>query len=119
MWRLSPRKACQFAGWGLLLGILALSLVPPSERPVTGLPHALEHFGIFFPTGVALAIGYPAKERLLLAALIAFSAAIELAQMLAHGRHGRWSDFGVDAVAACLGILIVLIVTKLTPSFRG
>ena len=113
------RRACQIAAWGLLLAIVAISLVPASERPVTGLPHALEHFGIFFPTGIAFAIGYPAKERLLLAALIVFSGSIELAQMLAYGRHGRWSDFAVDAVAACLGILIVLVVTKVRPSFGG
>ena len=41
------RRAFQIIGWLCLLAIVTLSLVSPSLRPVTRLPHDLEHAGIF------------------------------------------------------------------------
>ena len=46
------------AGWLLLLTITVLSLVPPTLRPETGVPHDLEHFAIFAAAGLAFGIGY-------------------------------------------------------------
>jgi VanZ family protein len=110
------RRVCQFAAWVLLLAITALSLVPSSLRPITILPHALEHFAIFFATGTAFAVGYPKKELLQLVTLIAFAGSIEFAQMWAPGRHARLSDFAIDASAACIGVAILLIGTRIKPA---
>ena len=47
----------------LLIAIVVLSLVPAYDRPVTALPHSLEHLTIFFAAGLAFGIGYPQRHR--------------------------------------------------------
>ena len=42
----------------LLLAILVLSLMPAEFRPETGLPHNIEHGGIFALLGGAMVLGY-------------------------------------------------------------
>ena len=44
--------------WLLTLAIVVLSLVPPSLRPITPLPHKGEHFVIFMMWGMAFGLGY-------------------------------------------------------------
>ena len=90
-------------GWLLALAVAVLSL-PPWYRPVTGMPHALEHFSMFFAMGLAFGLGYstPYLSQLLL--LIAFTAAIEIAQLWVLGRHARFSDFLVDALGVAIGV---------------
>src|SRR3954466_6701814 len=97
------RRLFQFAGWACMIAIAALSLVAPSLRPVTILPHDLEHAAIFALTGLALGLGYPNCIQLQIPVLIVFSALVELAQLYAPGRHARVIDFVVDALAACAG----------------
>jgi VanZ family protein len=46
------------------------------------------------------------RERVLSAGLVVFSAMIEILQLYIPGRHARWIDFVVDAIAAVVGILI-------------
>src|SRR5262245_58506013 len=70
-----------------------LSLGPPSIRPVTGAGHGLEHLLMFLATGVAFALGYPRRYWLLAIALLAFAAAIEIAQIWVPGRHARPERF--------------------------
>ena len=105
-------RTCQLAAWLLLLGIIVLSLVPPSLRPVTYASHGLEHLAIFLATGFAFAIGYPKRRSLQMIALPAFAGAIEIAQVWAPGRHPRFSDFLTDAAAACIGVGVPLIFAK-------
>ena len=103
------RTVFKAIGWSLALAIVVLSVVPPSERAVTGAPHNLEHLGIYLLTGIAFALAY--REQLIVAAagLAAFSGLVELAQLGVPGRHARLSDFVVDAVAACAGVATVAI----------
>jgi len=103
----------QFAGWACVFAIAALSLVAPSLRPVTVLPHDLEHAAIFAITGFTLGLGYPNRAQLQMFAMIVFAAAIELAQIYAPGRHARMIDFVVDALAACLGVAFAAILMRL------
>jgi VanZ family protein len=74
------------------------------------MPHDLEHFSIFFATGVAFGVGYSRRPKLVVAALVIFAAAVELAQIVDPGRHARVSDFVVDALAACIGAALVFLV---------
>jgi VanZ family protein len=99
-------------GWVCLAAIGALSLVAPSMRPVTFLPHSFEHVAIFLAAGLAIALGYPNRATQHAIALTLFAAAIELAQFYAPGRHPRVSDFVVDALGACAGIVIALMLTQ-------
>ena len=45
----------------LLALIVYLSLVPPALRPVTPLPHDVEHFTIFAIAGAMLGLAFPGR----------------------------------------------------------
>jgi hypothetical protein len=47
----------RWAAWIALALILFLMFAPPALRPVSDLPHALEHLLVFLLTGVAFGIG--------------------------------------------------------------
>ena len=100
------------AAWICLLAIGVLSLVKPSLRPVTVLPHNLEHAAIFALGGLAVGLGYPNRAIRNMIALTIFSGAIELAAALGR-RMPRWIDFFVDALAACLGVALALVAGRL------
>jgi VanZ family protein len=91
--------------WLLTLTILVLSLVPPSLRPRTPLPHKGEHFAIFMIWGMAFARGYRIKLVYQLVFAVLFAGVIEFAQYWVPGRHARISDLVVDTAAACFGVL--------------
>ena len=99
-------KTARFAAWSLAAAIVALSLVPPTLRPETNTPHSLEHFAIYVATGFAFGLGYKRRHDLLAILLIIFCASIEIAQLFVPGRHARISDFIIDAMAACIGLVI-------------
>jgi hypothetical protein len=113
------QRMFQAAGWLLALAIIVLSLVPPSYRPTTGTSQGFEHVTIFLATGAASGLGHPNRSVLLAAALVAFSAAIEIAQFWAPGRHARMSDFLFDAAAACVGIGLAWMLSKLKAAAVG
>src|SRR5271166_5277782 len=98
------RRLCQVAAWLLIVAITVVSVVSPGYRPVTPAPHDVEHLSLFLATGLAFGLGYERRHLLQSLALVAFSAVIELIQLVIPGRHGRLSDFLVDAVSACLGV---------------
>ena len=104
----------QVIAWLLALTIILLSLGPPSTRPVTGTGHSFEHLAIFLATGAAFGFGYSSRGMVLPLALVGFSAAIEIAQMLVPGRHARLGDFLADAAASCLGVAVSLLLVRLT-----
>ena len=97
----------------LLIAIVVLSLVPAHYRPVTALPHSLEHLTIFFAAGLAFGIGYPQRHRF--PALLVFTAVIEMAQLVVPGRHARLTDFVVDAVGIMTGLSLGLIASPSRP----
>jgi hypothetical protein len=106
----------QLFAWIVLGAIVALSLVTPSLRPVTVVPHGIEHAAIFALAGFAATLGYPNRPALTMAALVAFSGAVEAAQLFAPGRHARLIDFVVDAAAACIGAGIAYVAMRLRAS---
>jgi VanZ family protein len=97
---------CRASAGTLLIIIAVISLVPAQYRPATVLPHVLEHLPIFLATGVVFGVGYPERRLFQFVALLSFTAAIELAQLLIPGRHARLSDFLVDALGISAGLLI-------------
>ena len=92
----------------LLIAIVVLSLVPAYDRPVTALPHSLEHLTIFFAAGLAFGIGYPQRIGPSFLRYF-FTAVIEMAQLVVPGRHARLTDFVVDAVGIMTGLSLGLI----------
>src|SRR5436853_6400268 len=107
------RRLFQSIGWLCMLAIVVLSLVSPTWRPVTFLPHSLEHAAIFAITGFALGLGYPGRIPRHMTLLVIFAAAIELAQFYAPGRHPRLVDFAVDALSACAGVMLAALLLRL------
>jgi VanZ family protein len=106
------KKLSQVAAWLLLLAIVVLSTVPPEDRPVTPAPHDIEHMGIFLLTGLSFGLGYARRYSLQLFGLVAFSAAIEMIQLVIPGRHARLSDFIVDAASASVGVGLAIAITR-------
>src|SRR5262245_13381438 len=105
------RVLSRVTAWVLLLAIIFLSVSPPTYRPVTRVGHGAEHFLIYLALGFTLGLGYANNRRLLAPSLVAFAAAIELAQLFVPGRHARVLDFVIGAVAGCLGIVLSWIST--------
>jgi VanZ family protein len=92
------------SAWALLLAIVFFSLSPPSIRPVTGIPHDLEHVAMFALTAFAFSSGYAGRWRYFLLLLVGLSAAIELAQLLIPGRHARVTDFAINVFGIAAGL---------------
>jgi VanZ family protein len=99
-------KAARIVAWSLAATIVILSLVPPALRPETSAPHSLEHFMIFAAAGFAFGLGHKRRHDLLAILLVIFSSSIEITQLFAPGRHARLSDFIIDTIAACTGLLM-------------
>jgi VanZ family protein len=103
----------QILAWLCVAAIGVLSIVTPSLRPVTLLPHSLEHAAIFALAGMAVGLGYPNRTVQHMITLTIFAAGIELAQFYAPGRHPRLVDFIVDALGACAGVALALVLARL------
>jgi VanZ family protein len=103
-------KIARIAAWIFAFAIVVLSIVPPGLRPQTNMPSHLEHFAIFFATGVAFLCGYGQRTLEVAIALVAFAGLIEIAQIYVPGRHARLSDFLVDSAALCVGIVLASLV---------
>jgi VanZ family protein len=111
-------KVALIIGCTLATVITVLSLVPPWLRPETGMPHDIEHFGIFFATGLAFGVGYYRRPFVTLVVLVAFAGLIELAQILVPSRHAELSDFVVDAFALCVGVVIACFLATETAKLK-
>lgn len=98
-------RLARIISWLLLGVITVLSLVPPGFRPVTSLPHSLEHIGIFLVTGAVFAVGYQIRIVQLITLAIMYCAVLEAMQTFSPGRHARLIDFVFDSAAACAGIV--------------
>ena len=86
------------------LAVIDYATVDGRRRLILVRRDNVEHLLIFLATGAAFSLGYACRYWLLVIALVAFAAAIELAQILVPGRHARFTDFLTDGAAACLGI---------------
>ena len=99
--------------WIIVISLIIFSLVPAPLRPVTGVSHNFEHFGSFLLVGIIWCLAYANRPLLWLGTMAMFAGGIELLQILVPGRHARFSDFAVDAVGGCAGILVTFLVARL------
>ena len=100
------RKLYLVAAWAALSAIVVLTVVPPNLRPTTDAPHDIEHAAAFLITGALFGLAYAGRERIWSIGALAFCAMIEILQLYVPGRHARWIDFAVDALAAVFGIFV-------------
>ncbi|MGO9847953.1 MAG: VanZ family protein [Methylocella sp.] len=106
------REVARFIAWSLLVVITVLSLVPATWRPETSAPHNVEHLAIFCATGFAFGLAYGRRPFLVMAALVIFAGAIELAQLFTPDRHARLSDFIVDSLSLCAGVAVASVAVR-------
>lgn len=87
--------------------LTVFSIVPASERPVTMLPHLLEHFLAFGITGALIGMAFAMETFTMLVAASCFTVGLECVQIPLPSRHARLSDIVVDTAAICIGVLLV------------
>lgn len=94
----------RLATGAVVLGVICLTVMPATGRPVTGLDRNIEHFLCFALLGSTAALSFPAVKRSLGPLAILFALGIELVQIPLPTRHARISDFLIDALAGCIGL---------------
>ena len=90
--------------WGLLAGLVFVTLSPIGMRPVLG-PANLERalaYGVF---GLVAAMAYPRQRLLVLVGVVIVAGLLEYGQGLTASRHGRFADFLVKAGGGTAGWL--------------
>ncbi|SHJ59155.1 VanZ like family protein [Bradyrhizobium lablabi] len=92
--------------WLLALAVTFATLGPPRFRPHSDLGQDGEHALAFVLIGLAFGLAY-ARNRLLTSVVsIAAIGILEILQLWVPGRHARFEDFVVDALAACAGFTL-------------
>ena len=93
--------------WFVAAAVTLATLGPPQYRPIsTTLGQDGEHALAFILVGLAFGLTYTRNRWLPAAMAIVLSGIIEILQLWAPGRHARWEDFVVDALAAIAGLSV-------------
>lgn len=109
-------KAIKAASWLIILCLVIVTIVPANERPVSGLEHDWEHFIAFGLAGLTFGLAYTGHLGARFLNAIVFTLTLELIQIPLATRHARVEDFVVDALGACLGIVVANAFRRLTKS---
>jgi VanZ family protein len=96
------RRISRVTAWLLLFLIAVFSVISPYYRVVTIVPHTVEHLASFLFVGLAIGLGYPSRHGAQ-SVFLTCTAAIELAQLWAPGRHARIGDFLVNCWGSASG----------------
>jgi VanZ family protein len=92
--------------WLLAAAVTFATLGLPRFRPHSDFGQDGEHALAFVLLGLAFGLAYT-RNRLLTAAIsVVMIGVIEILQLWAPGRHARFEDFVVDALAACVGLAV-------------
>jgi VanZ family protein len=92
--------------WLLAAAVTFATLGPPSLRPQFGLGQDGEHALAFILIGLAFGLAYTSNRLLISAISVVMIGVLEILQLWAPGRHARFEDFVVDALAACVGLAV-------------
>jgi VanZ family protein len=96
----------RIVAWFLTAAVTVATLGPPRYRPHSELGQDGEHALAFVLVGLAFGLAYT-RHRLLTATIaVVLIGVLELLQLWMPGRHARWEDFIVDALAACAGVAV-------------
>ncbi|HEV7602212.1 MAG TPA: VanZ family protein [Bradyrhizobium sp.] len=90
--------------WLLTAAVTLATLGPPRFRPHSDLGQDGEHALAFVLIGLAFGLAYPRRRTFTTGIAVILIGMLELLQLWMPGRHARWEDFIVDALAACAGI---------------
>jgi VanZ family protein len=87
--------------------IIILSVVPASDRPVTGGGQLFEHLTAFGLVAAMFAIAFQLSLVRRLFVAFVFCGSVELLQAPLPTRHARVSDFVIDLIASWVAIAFV------------
>ena len=93
----------RLTAWTVAAGLVFVTLAPIENRPVLFASPHLERAAAYGVFGFLLALSYPRRWVLAVAAGVVFAGILEAAQGLTASRHGRFFDFSVKGTAAVLG----------------
>jgi VanZ family protein len=96
--------AFRIIAWLLTAAVTFATLGPPQYRPHSALGQDAEHALAFVLVGLSFGLAYPRRRLLTAGIAVVLIGLLELLQLWMPGRHARWEDFVVDALAACAGI---------------
>src|SRR5436190_4340173 len=82
------------------------TLGPPALRPHSHFGQDGEHALAFILIGLAFGLAYTRNRLLTSAISVVMIGVLEILQLWAPGRHARFEDFAVDALAACVGLTV-------------
>jgi VanZ family protein len=101
------RAFLKIIAWLLAAAVTFATLGPPRFRPhFFYLGQDGEHAFAFFLVGMAFGLAYRRNRLLTSAISVVLIGVIEILQIWAPGRHARFADFVVDALAACAGLAL-------------
>jgi VanZ family protein len=92
--------------WLLAAAVTFATLGPPRFRPHFYLGQDGEHALAFILVGLAFGLAYRRNRLLTSVVSVVMIGVLEILQIWAPGRHARFADFVVDALAACAGLAL-------------
>jgi VanZ family protein len=92
--------------WLLTAAVTFATLGPARLRPHSELGQDGEHALAFVLVGLAFGLAYPQRRLLTAGIAVVLIGVLELLQLWMPGRHARFEDFVVDALAAWAGIFV-------------
>jgi VanZ family protein len=95
--------------WLLTAAVTFATLGPARLRPHSELGQDGEHALAFVLVGLAFGFAYTRHRPLTAGIAVVLIGVLEALQLWMPGRHARWGDFVVDALAACAGIAVTAI----------
>ena len=101
------RLGLKITAWIIFAAIVAMTIGPIWLRPVTPMPANFERFAAFVVLGACFMLAYPRHSMIILICLIVAAGALELAQTIVPGRHGRMVDFAFKLAGVVAGVCAV------------
>jgi VanZ family protein len=96
----------RIVAWLLTAAVTFATLGPARLRPQSDLGQDGEHALAFVLVGLAFGLAYTRYRLLTAGVAVVLIGVLEMLQLWMPGRHARWQDFIVDALAACGGIAV-------------
>jgi VanZ family protein len=93
--------------WLLAAAVTFATLGPAQLRPQSNLGHGSEHAFAFVLIGLAFGLAYTRNRLLTSLISVVMIGVLEILQLWVPGRHARFEDFAVDALAACAGLAVI------------
>src|SRR3981189_1074371 len=109
----------RLVAWLLAAAVTFATLGPPGFRPHSNFGQDGEHAFAFVLVGLAFGFAYTRNRLLTSTVSVVMIGLIEILQIWTPGRHARFEDFVVDALAACAGLAVAAGLDRATQRLRA